>query len=140
MPEERTRIEVDRLAALLLCPDERSAATLAHEGVKGRVEVVGDVMADVALRLAPIARERIPPPRPAGTYALATVHGEANVRPERLSRILDGLGRVELPVILPAHPRTAATIRESGIPVGRTSSCTRRWGTSRSHLRHRRRG
>ena len=28
MPEERARIEVDRLAALLLCPDERSAATL----------------------------------------------------------------------------------------------------------------
>ncbi len=117
MPEERTRIEVDRLAALLLCPDERSAATLAREGVKGRVEVVGDVMADVALRLAPVARERIPPPRPAGTYALATVHREANVRPERLRRILDGLGRVELPVILPAHPRTAATIRESGILV-----------------------
>ena len=118
MPEEHARIEVDRLATLLLCPDERSAATLAHEGVPGHVEVVGDVMADVALRLAPVARERIPPPRPAGTYALATVHREANVRPDRLRRILDGLGRIELPVILPAHPRTAATIRENGIHVG----------------------
>ena len=36
MPEERNRIEVDRLAALLLCPDERSAAQLAAEGVGGR--------------------------------------------------------------------------------------------------------
>src|SRR6266545_5260782 len=40
MPEERTRIAVDRLAALLLCPDERSATQLASEGVTGRTEVV----------------------------------------------------------------------------------------------------
>src|SRR5213079_744818 len=35
MPEERNRIEVDRIAALLLPPDERSAATLRREGVRG---------------------------------------------------------------------------------------------------------
>src|SRR5690242_8459123 len=29
MPEERTRIEVDRIATILFCPDERSADTLA---------------------------------------------------------------------------------------------------------------
>src|SRR5438552_383832 len=46
MPEERTRVEVDATAQLLLCPDERSAATLAREGVAGRTVVVGDVMAD----------------------------------------------------------------------------------------------
>src|SRR5438445_10191910 len=32
MPEERTRIEVDAAAQLLLCPDERSAGILAREG------------------------------------------------------------------------------------------------------------
>ncbi len=51
MPEERNRIEVDRIAALLLCPDERSRATLLAEGVAGRIEVVGDVMADACFRL-----------------------------------------------------------------------------------------
>src|SRR5580765_7293745 len=30
MPEERNRIEVDRLAAILFCPDERSAQQLAE--------------------------------------------------------------------------------------------------------------
>src|SRR3954447_14360256 len=45
MPEERNRIEVDRLAWLLLCPDGRAAETLAAEGAPGRAEVVGDVMA-----------------------------------------------------------------------------------------------
>src|SRR4051812_18427197 len=46
MPEERNRVAVDRIAALLLAPDERSADTLRREGVAGRIEVTGDVMAD----------------------------------------------------------------------------------------------
>src|ERR1700710_611697 len=35
MPEERNRIEVDRMSAILFCPDERSAAQLELEGVPG---------------------------------------------------------------------------------------------------------
>jgi UDP-GlcNAc3NAcA epimerase len=122
MPEERNRVETDRLAQLLFCPDERSAETLAAEGVTGRVEVVGDVMADASTQLAPIARERsraleklgVEP----GRYVVATVHREANVRPDRLRRILEGLDRVELPVILPAHPRTAAVAWSEGLSPG----------------------
>ena len=49
MPEERNRIAVDRISQLLLPPDERSKATLEQEGVPGRIEVVGDVMADASL-------------------------------------------------------------------------------------------
>jgi UDP-GlcNAc3NAcA epimerase len=114
MPEERNRIEVDRVAALLLCPDERSAATLRAEGVGGRIEIVGDVMADACLRFGPIARERsdvlarlgLDP----GSYLVATVHREANVRPDRLARIVDGLGRTGEPVVFPAHPRTRSRL------------------------------
>src|SRR5262249_19434368 len=39
MPEERNRIEVDRVAQLLLAPDDGSSTTLAGEGVGGRIEV-----------------------------------------------------------------------------------------------------
>jgi UDP-GlcNAc3NAcA epimerase len=114
MPEERNRIEVDRIAALLFCPDERSSKTLDAEGVRGRREVVGDVMYDACLALAPIARTRssalerfgVEP----GRYLLATVHREANVQPERLSRIVAGLNRLDEPIVLPAHPRTRAVI------------------------------
>jgi UDP-GlcNAc3NAcA epimerase len=121
MPEEHNRIEVDRLSALLLCPDDRSGDVLRAEGVKGRVEVVGDVMADVSFRLAAIARERSPilgvlDVEP-GQYAVATVHREANVRPNRLARILDGLDRVAGPVIFPAHPRTAAVATSRGLAL-----------------------
>lgn len=118
MPEERARIEVDRLAALLLCPDERSAETLRGEGVRGQAVVVGDVMADAALRFAPVARQRVAPPRGPGTYVVATVHREANVRPERLRRIVAGLSRLEEPVVFPAHPRTAGVLRTAGIELG----------------------
>lgn len=118
MPEERNRIEVDRLAALLLCPDERSAATLRAERARGTTVVVGDVMADAALRLAPIARRRVPPPYPAGTYLVATVHREANVRPARLRRIVAGLSRLDEPVLLPAHPRTRSVLEAEGITPG----------------------
>jgi UDP-GlcNAc3NAcA epimerase len=114
MPEERNRIEVDRIAALLLCPDERSRATLSDEGVAGRIEVVGDVMADACFRLGPIARERSGALRRFGVepggYIVATIHREANVRPERLARIVDGLGRIPEPVLFPAHPRTRARL------------------------------
>ncbi|TMM16257.1 MAG: UDP-N-acetylglucosamine 2-epimerase (non-hydrolyzing) [Actinobacteria bacterium] len=112
MPEERNRIAVDRVAALLLCPDERSRDTLVAEGVPGAIEVVGDVMADASFRLAPIARERstvlarlgLAP----GGYLVATIHRAANVHPDRLARIVAGLGRTGERVVFPAHPRTRA--------------------------------
>ena len=114
MPEERNRIVVDRIAALLLCPDERSAAQLELEGVGGRREVVGDVMADANRIFGPIARERsrilatlgVEP----GTYAVVTVHREANVRPERLARIAAGLDAIDLPLVFPVHPRTRSVL------------------------------
>ena len=116
MPEERNRIAVDGMADLLLPPDERSAAILRNEGVSGRIEVVGDVMADACFRFAPIARERSQILErlglEGGTYVVATIHREANVRPERLARIVDGLGRVAEPVVFPAHPRTRSRLGE----------------------------
>jgi UDP-GlcNAc3NAcA epimerase len=116
MPEERNRIEVDRLAALLLAPDDRSARQLESEGVAGRIEVVGDVMADAARIFAPIARRRsralerlgVEP----GAFLLVTVHREANVRPTRLRRIVEGLNRLRNPIVFPAHPRTRQALEQ----------------------------
>jgi UDP-GlcNAc3NAcA epimerase len=121
MPEERNRIEVDRLAAVLFCPDERAAATLEAEGAPGRCEVVGDVMADATLKLAPLARERSPIlarlALEPGDYAVATVHREANTAQPRLGRIVDGLGRTEATVVFPVHPRTRAALAREAIDL-----------------------
>ena len=117
MPEETNRIEVDRLAAILFCPDQRAAETLAAEGVPGRREVVGDVMLDALLRLAPLARKRSHVLEALDlerrSYVVATVHREANTVPERLERILHGLSSVADKVVFPIHPRTRKVLDEA---------------------------
>jgi UDP-GlcNAc3NAcA epimerase len=122
MPEERNRVEVDRLAQLLFCPDDRSAQTLAGEGVDGEALVVGDVMADAARLFAPLARERSDvlgrfslEPR---TYVLATVHREANVVQPRLGRIIEGLNALHEHVVFPIHPRTRAALAREKLALG----------------------
>jgi UDP-N-acetylglucosamine 2-epimerase len=122
MPEERNRVAVDRIAALLLCPDERSREQLATEGVPGHAKVVGDVMADATRLFAPLARERSTAFERfgidgAGSYLLLTIHREANVQPERLRRIVSAVNELGERVIFPAHPRTRGVIEREGIPL-----------------------
>jgi UDP-GlcNAc3NAcA epimerase len=122
MPEERTRVEVDGRAALLLCPDERSRSVLEAEGVPGRTRVVGDVMADTCFTLAPIARLRSRildrlGLEPRG-YVVVTLHRDANVVGRRLERLVDGLNRLAQPVVFPAHPRTRAALETGNASVG----------------------
>jgi UDP-N-acetylglucosamine 2-epimerase len=117
MPEEHARIEVDRIAWLLFCPNDRARTTLTEEGVLGQAHVVGDVMAEASARFAPIARERYPIPFESGTYVVATVHRQANVYQPRLGRIIDGLNRLGERVVFPAHPRTREQIRNERIRV-----------------------
>src|SRR5580765_2668119 len=115
MPEERNRIDVDRVAALLLAPDGASRKTLAAEGVDGRVEVVGDVMRDALDLFAPIAlRTRPPYEKP---YAVLTLHRAANTEPESLHRILDAVGGTGRRFVFPVHPRTRHVLDEHGIAV-----------------------
>jgi UDP-N-acetylglucosamine 2-epimerase len=115
MPEERNRIEVDRLAALLLCPDERSAGQLATEGVTGRVVVVGDVMADATRLFEPIARRRATPHD--APYTVLTVHRQANTEPARLRAIAHALADGGRRFVFPVHPRTRHALDENGIAL-----------------------
>jgi UDP-N-acetylglucosamine 2-epimerase len=117
MPEERNRIEVDRHAALLFCPDERSREQLGSEGVPGRAEVVGDVMADATRLFEPIARKRIDLHVLAGAapYDVLTIHREANTEPDRLRHLLDAVGATGRRVVFPVHPRTRHVMDEHGI-------------------------
>jgi UDP-N-acetylglucosamine 2-epimerase len=118
MPEEHNRIETDRLAWLLFCPDDRSRRTLEDERVLGRIYVVGDVMADATRVFAPLARAAFPVPHDPGTYVVVTIHRQANVEQPRLGRIVDGLNRIDEMVVFPVHPRTRARIAEEGLVLG----------------------
>ena len=117
MPEERNRIEVDRRAALLFCPDERSREQLAAEGVAGRAEVVGDVMADATRLFAPIAHRRARVEAPEEPYAVLTIHREANTEPVRLRRLIEALNASGATFVFPVHPRTRHVLDEHGIDV-----------------------
>jgi UDP-GlcNAc3NAcA epimerase len=115
MPEERNRIEVDELAALLFCPDERSARQLESEGVRGRREVVGDVMADATRLFAPVALRRdVPYAKP---YVALTIHRQANTEPERLRAIVAALGATDARFVFPVHPRTRHALDADGLAL-----------------------
>ncbi len=136
MPEELNRVLTDHIASLLLCPSEAAAQNLAAEGVGsragGRVEVVGDVMVDVAMRWQPRARQDgaalgayglVP-----GEYLLLTAHRAGNVDPpERLRELVDlvrALGEEQSrgPVLFPVHPRTRERLRAGGLEETLASS------------------
>ena len=119
MPEELNRVLTDHLSDLLLCPSPTAAANLAHENAAGRVELVGDVMVDVALLFQPRARADDEPLRAVdvqpGEYVVATAHRAGNVDdPARLRLLVDLLLAVPMPVVLPLHPRTEARLRAAG--------------------------
>jgi UDP-N-acetylglucosamine 2-epimerase (non-hydrolysing)/UDP-GlcNAc3NAcA epimerase len=115
MPEELNRVLTDHAADLLLCSSEAPAAILRGEGVVGQVEVVGDVMVDVARLLGPRAAARtealerlgVAP----GEYLLVTAHRAGNVDARgRLERLVALLEALPGPVVFPLHPRTRARL------------------------------
>jgi UDP-N-acetylglucosamine 2-epimerase len=119
MPEEVNRVLTDHLADLLLCASPTAVANLERENAAGRVELVGDVMVDVALLFQPRAKADDGPLREAGVgpgeYVLATAHRAGNVDYQaRLGMLVDLLLAVEPPVVLPLHPRTRARLEAAG--------------------------
>jgi UDP-GlcNAc3NAcA epimerase len=123
MPEEVNRVVADRLAGLLLCSTEAAMDNLNAAGLGDRARLVGDVMADVALELGPLAergsdvldRLGMAP----GAYLVATLHRAENVDdPEALRRAAELLAAVADrygPLVFPAHPRTRARLVEGGL-------------------------
>jgi UDP-N-acetylglucosamine 2-epimerase (non-hydrolysing)/UDP-GlcNAc3NAcA epimerase len=120
MPEELNRVLSDHLSTLLLCSSQTAAANLRAESASGRIEVVGDVMVDVALKRQPSARadrqalidHGVLP----GAYLLLTAHRAGNVDdPRRLRALLQLIGKLPGPVVLPLHPRTRSRLQAAGL-------------------------
>jgi len=120
MPEELNRVLTDHASALLFCSTPVAVANLEREGVHGRVELVGDVMADVSLAFASVAEERSGALSEhgvsAGEYLLVTAHRAGNVDdPERLARLVELLEALPETAIFPLHPRTRARLKAAGL-------------------------
>lgn len=129
MPEEHNRVLTDHAADLLLAPTQDAVDHLAVEGLAERTELVGDVMADVCLRVrdAVHAGDHPPPVLPDGIdpsapYLLATLHRPDNTDdPARLDALLDALAALPVPVALLAHPRLVARAAAHGLDLARGS-------------------
>lgn len=124
MPEELNRVLVDHASSLLFCPTDAAVSNLAREGIAGEhVHLVGDVMADIAMAVAPLADDQWKrlstqldlPAR--GAFALCTIHRAANTEPDALREIISCLEAVDMPVVLPMHPRTEALAVAAGVHV-----------------------
>lgn len=120
MPEELNRLLTDHLGDLLLCPSDTAAANLRAEAIAGTVQVVGDVMVDVALRLQPSARAEEAALSAyglgSGSYLLLTAHRAGNVDDaRRLRALVELLKALPPPVLFPVHPRTRARLTEAGL-------------------------
>ena len=120
MPEELNRVLCDHVSELLLCASETAAENLRNESVRATIEVVGDVMIDVAFKwqsAAPASSEALAAHglRPGG-YLLLTAHRAGNVDdPERLRALVRIVAALPGPVLFPVHPRTRARLRDAGL-------------------------
>lgn len=121
MPEEVNRVVTDRVSNYLLAPSPDAVDNLRAEGfLDSQVHLVGNVMIDTLLANLDRARGRDVLQRLAlmpGEYGLVTLHRPANVdEPGILKQLMSALSEVAqlCPLVLPAHPRAASLLRDSG--------------------------
>jgi UDP-GlcNAc3NAcA epimerase len=120
MPEELNRVLTDHMSDLLLCPSATAAENLRQESAHGAIEVVGDVMVDLACswreqahaRTEVLERYRLAE----GNYLVLTAHRAGNVDdPQRLQALVALVRALPGPVIFPLHPRTRARLDSAGL-------------------------
>lgn len=122
MPEEINRVLTDHVSRWLFCPTEAAIANLRREGIEQGVVHMGDVMLDTFLfnRKMAADKSRILEQHQleAGSYLLVTVHRAENTdTPARLQGIVEALNRVDVPAVLPLHPRTKGKLEAFDLQI-----------------------
>ncbi|MGG1514141.1 UDP-N-acetylglucosamine 2-epimerase (non-hydrolyzing) [Paenibacillus oryzisoli] len=119
MPEEINRVMTDHLSNLLFAPTERAVHNLALENIKHNVRLSGDVMYDAVRYNYELARSKFDVSnlgQSKGSYYLCTIHRAENTdQPTRLKAIINSLFGLEIPVLLPLHPRTHKILKGLGL-------------------------
>jgi len=126
MPEEINRILTDQISDYLFTTCRDADRNLVREGIpKRKIHFVGNVMVDSLLSHIHLAaksdileRLGLKDQETPEKYAVVTLHRPSNVDDRKaLKGILRALGRIgrKIPVVFPAHPRTAKHIEEFGL-------------------------
>jgi UDP-GlcNAc3NAcA epimerase len=129
-PEEQNRIVTDHLSQLLLVASNNCAETLRREGIglqddpwKRRIAMVGDILLDALLLHSELSKQDAELhlrefDLKSKNYYLLTLHRAENTDDvHRLRGILDGVSRLEIPVLFPVHPRTKRILEEQGVSL-----------------------
>lgn len=120
MPEEHNRVLVDHLSDLCFAPSLSACQNLASENIEqARVIHTGNTVVETVQRLLPSPDARRESCHSHGVeplrFVLATIHRPENTdEPERLRAIMADLRSLELPVVLPLHPRTRQAAAAAG--------------------------
>jgi len=137
MPEEVNRVVADHLSRWLFAPTPTAVSNLAAEGIVDGVSLVGDLMQELAARMAAEIRDpavleaisaRLEDPLDGlhlgpGGYYFATIHRADNREADALrswAALLEAAGTPGRPVLLAVHPGTRAALEREGIAFGRT--------------------
>lgn len=115
MPEEINRMVVDRISNICFCPTKRMADSLPQEnGV-----VSGDIMLDALLHYSKEIKPSLTLPKGLKDFALCTIHREANLQIEVLTKLVNAINKVNeiIPVVMPLHPRTQAVIASNALEL-----------------------
>lgn len=120
MPEEHNRVLIDHVSDLLLAPTAVAETNLRGERCAGRIQVTGNTVVEAVTRMLPDLSRRRQLLASYGLvdneFVLATIHRPENTdHPRNLHAIFTALQRLEVPVLLPLHPRTRMRLRASNL-------------------------
>ncbi len=117
VPEEIIRIYIDSIADYMIAPTELSKMFLKYEGRTKNVFVAGNLIVDVAKKLAKVS-ERYDAKVPKGKYLLLTMHRPENVDDlSKLKMLVAHLGKLKYKIVFPIHPRTKNNLIKNHIKL-----------------------
>lgn len=121
MPEEHNRVVADHLSDICCAPTQTNVENLAAEGIDGaRVVLTGNTIVEAVESLLPPPAERGALCEihgvESGQFVLSTFHRPENVdNPATYRVILEQLAGLDIPVVLPLHPRSVKRAEEHGL-------------------------
>ncbi len=124
MSEEINRRVIDHISEVLLCPTSACFENLKSEKVPAFViENIGDTMLDSILQWSKLIDDSPVMQKyrlMAGSYVFMTLHRAENVDVEtNLASIIRAVGKLEVPIVFPVHPRTKGKLAQLGINVSK---------------------
>jgi UDP-N-acetylglucosamine 2-epimerase (non-hydrolysing) len=120
IPEETNKLITDILCDYYFCPTPTAVRWLGEMGITQHVYHTGDIMIDLIETFRTQIESNTSIFNRFGLvkkqYVFATCHREANTNnTHNLEEILNALTHIDLPVLLPLHPRTRKAIQQFGL-------------------------